>query len=136
MNVPLEKKKSRAIELMQHMGLWQPVIDTFRDEGKVLISEPPFGAVYEMDDKLANQVKEFESEHNALVYMVIRAFTEVGQLDSLLYVSDYEDEWSYEDEDIPDHIVMTYTINQRDPIFSEFGSISFKIGVAGCPVRI
>ena len=99
MNVPLEKKKSRAIELMQHMGLWQPVIDTFRDEGKVLISEPPFGAVYEMDDKLANQVKEFESEHNALVYMVIRAFTEVGQLDSLLYVSDYEDEWSYEDED-------------------------------------
>ena len=45
------------------------------------------------DDDL-KRIKDFEAEHNALVYMVVRAYyKELGKLDAYLFVGDHLKEW-------------------------------------------
>lgn len=135
MNVSMDKKKAEAIERMKMMGYWGNARKAFSQSNKVFINEPPFGAVYDMDDWLAEEVKKFEEENNALVFMVVRAFTSFGKMDSLLYVSDYEEEWEIDREDIKYGVAMSYTINYDMPDCSEFGSIGFRLGAGAGLIR-
>lgn len=136
MNITIEKKKEEAISRMEAMGLWRPIIENFQSSGKIFVSEAPMGAIYDLEPSLQKQVEEFENQYNGLVYAVIRAHLEFGQCDSLLYISDYEEEWEYDRSSLPQGIVMTYTINQDADWCSEFGSIGVAKGIAGGLVRI
>jgi hypothetical protein len=135
MNVSREEKKNEAIRRMKKMKYWGRAREAFRRQNKVFVSEPPFGAVYDPEPDVAEQIKEFEEQNNALVYMVVRAFTCFGVMDSFVYVSDYPEEWEMDDEDIENGIVMTYTINKDAPECSEFGSIGFRMGSGAGMIR-
>lgn len=128
-----DKKKQEAIRRMKELNYFNISRKEFEKYGYVMINEPPFGAHYYAhdDERLQKAIKEFEETYNALVYAVVRAFTSLGDMDSLLYVEDYEDEWNYFDEDVDYGIIMSYTINWDMPDCSEFGSIGFKHTVAG-----
>ena len=136
MNVSRELKKEEAIKRMEKMHYWKQAKEAFRRKNKIFVNEPPFGAVYDPEPELAKTIKEFEEEHNALVYMVVRAFTTFGKMDSLLYVSDYEEEWEMDNEDLRYGYVMTYTINFDAPDCSEFGSIGIRLGSGAGLVRV
>lgn len=136
MNVSRELKKAEAIKRMEKMHYWGRAREAFRRKNKIFVNEPPFGAVYDLEPELAERVKAFEEEHNALVYMVVRAFTSFGKMDSLIYVSDYEEEWEMDNEDLRYGIVMTYTINYDAEDCSEFGSIGFRMGSGAGMVRV
>ena len=136
MNVSRELKKEEAIKRMEKMHYWKQAKEAFRRKNKIFVNEPPFGAVYDPEPELAKTIKEFEEEHNALVYMVVRAFTTFGKMDSLLYVSDYEEEWEMDNEDLRYGYVMTYTINYDAPDCSEFGSIGIRLGSGAGLVRV
>ena len=71
-------------------------------------------------------VKRFEEKYNAVVYHVIHNYTEFGELYSLLYVSQHENEWDYDKDDIRDNIALCYVVNKDEENFSEFGSIGIK----------
>lgn len=137
MNIKLTKSemKKEAISRMSLMGIQKSVINRFRQSDKIFVFEPPFGGLYDLSDTLKEQIKEFEEKYNALVYMVVKAYTHFGTLDSLLYVSQHQEEWEMDQADIKVNYVMTYTINQTDPICSEFGSICYKT-VHGSVIRI
>lgn len=124
MKVSIENKKQEAIERMKTLGIFSQTIRQFK-EGTVSYSEPT-GANYWLDEVQEKIVKEFEEEHNALVYFVIRSYTEFGKLDALLYVSDYEEEWEMDREDIKDGYALAYVYNYDVPYFSEFGNIVVK----------
>ena len=124
MKVSIENKKQEAIERMKTLGIFSQTIRQFKD-GTVSYSEPT-GANYWLDEAQEKIVKEFEEEHNALVYFVIRSYTEFGKLDALLYVSDYEEEWEMDMEDIKDGYALAYVYNYDVPYFSEFGGIAVK----------
>lgn len=136
MMVSREEKKTEALRRMQKMGYWGQAREAFRKRNAVFVNEPPWGAVYDPEPELAEKIKKFEEENNALVYMVVRAFTAFGVMDSLLYVSDYKEEWEMDDEDIDNKIVMTYTINNDMPDCSEFGSIGFRLGSGAGLIRV
>ena len=136
MNVSREEKKIEAIKRMEKMGYWGRAKEAFRRRNAVFVNEPPFGAVYDPEPDLAEQIKSFEEENNALVYIVVRAFTVFGVLDSLLYVSDYPEEWEMDNDDIKDGIAMTYTINKDSPDCSEFGSIGYRLGSGAGLIRV
>lgn len=136
MKVSREDKKIEAIKRMEKMGYWKQAKEAFRRRNAVFVNEPPWGAVYDPEPELAERIKAFEKENNALVYMVVRAFTSFGKMDSLVFVSDYPEEWDMDMEDIGDKIVMTYTINYDMPDCSEFGSIGFRLGSGAGLVRI
>ena len=86
------------------------------------------GGLYEFSDneELTVKVKEFETEHNALVYHVIHTYTQFGELYNFLYVSDYPDEYEMDHEDIKNNYVMCYVWNKNDDWCSEFGTIKVK----------
>lgn len=134
MNVSIEIKKQEAINRMKALGIFAETIKQFKG-GQVSYSEPPLGANYWLDEEQEKIVKDFEEEHNALVYFAVRSYTELGKLDALLYVSDYEEEWEMDIEDIYDGYALAYVHNYDDPYCSEIGSIAVK-GRFGGLVRI
>lgn len=125
MKVSIENKKQEAIERMKALGIFPQTIKQFK-EGMVSYSEPPLGANYWLDEDQKKIAKGFEEEHNVLVYFVIRSYTEFGKLDALLYVSDCEEEWEIDREDIKDGYALAYVYNYDMPFFSEIGGISVQ----------
>ena len=93
MNVSIEKKREEAIKRMQMLGIFRETIRQFKDEDCVSISEPPHGAFYWAQGEDLKRIKQFEKEHNALVFVVIRSYTNAGKIDSMLFVSDNPEEW-------------------------------------------
>lgn len=131
------KKLNEAISRMRMLNYYDLSIKEFKDNGRVMINEPPMGAHYFADDDVQLQmaIEKFEREHNALVYAVIRSWTDLGDMDSLLYVSDYPEEWIYDREDLEQRIAMAYVINWTMPDYSELGSIGIKKTLAGGILR-
>ena len=78
------------------------------------------------DIDVTEKVMEFENKYNALVYHVIHTLTEFGELYHFLYVSDYDEEWEMDNDDIKDNYVMCYVWNKDIPEFSEFGTIAVR----------
>ena len=136
MKISTETKREEAIQRMKTLGLFKPCIKAFKDRFEVQLSEMT-GGLYEFysDEELNAKIKEFEEEHDALVYHVIHTFTQFGELYSFLYVSDHKDEWGMDNEDIKNGYVMAYVWNKDDDWCSEFGTISVRERFGGL-VRI
>ena len=126
MNITKEEKKKEAIKRMKELDIIPDAIKQFTNSNTLMVSEPPFGGLYWLDKEQKEMVRKFEEEYNALVYMVVRSHTQFGMTDSLLYISDYKEEWEMDRIDLKNNFVMTYSINHDNPIFSEFGSIIVK----------
>ena len=135
MKVSREIKKEEAIKRMRAMHIIPDAIKQFKNDDVVMVSEPPFGGLYWLNDEEKKMVHEFEQENNALVYLVVRSFTNLGIMDNIFYVSDYQDEWEMENEDLKDHYAFVYVVNHDMPDFSEFGSIAWK-SVGGGVLRV
>lgn len=127
MNVSKEIKKAEAINRMKALDLYNPYVKAFNDKDEIFMSEMT-GGVYEFSEntELQAKVKEFEAEHNALVYHVIHTFTQFGELYNFLYVSDHQDEWEMDNADIADGYALAYVWNKTDDWCSEFGSIGVR----------
>ena len=127
MNVSREIKKTEALKRMKALDLFAPCIKAFEKRNEVQLSEMT-GGLYEFsgEEELTAKVKAFEEEYNALVYHVIHTFTGFGELYSFLYVSDHQDEWEYDNEDIKENYTMAYVWNKDDEWCSEFGSIAVR----------
>lgn len=132
MNVSKEIKKAEALKRMKVLDLYTDYIKAFEDKDEIFMSEMT-GGVYEFskNTELLNKVKEFEAEYNALVYHVIRTFTQFGELYNFLYVSDYKEEWAMDNLDIKDGYALAYVWNKTDEWCSEFGSIGVRCKFGG-----
>lgn len=126
MKVTREIKKAEAVDRLRRMEIIEDAIIQFHEDDTVMVSENPFGFLYELNDEQKELVKEFEAEYNGLVYLANYCNTEFGELLSLFYVSDHEEEWGMDNEDIEGGYAMVYCINLDCPDFSEFGSIAFR----------
>ena len=126
MKVSREIKKEEAIKRMKAMNIYSDAIKQFKNADIVMVSEPPLGGLFWLNDEEKEMVSKFEQENNALVYLVVRSFTNLGTMDNIFYVSDYQDEWEMENEDLKDHYAFVYVENMTAPDCSEFGSIGFK----------
>ena len=119
-----EKQKAEAIKRMRKIGVIKEAIRQFEEEGIVMVSENGF--LYWLNEDQFKMVNEFEEKYNGLVYMVIHNMTEFGELYSLLYVSQHDNEWKMDNEDLEDSIAMAYVKNVDDDFCSEFGCISIR----------
>jgi hypothetical protein len=132
-------KKKEALRRMKLIGLWDEAIDVFKKEGRVCYSEPAnvlghkFGAVYLLDGDMPERVKAFEEEHKALVYHVVHSYTEFGEWLTFLYVSNYEEEWAMDREDLKSGYPVAYV--DTGDWNSEFGSVGIK-NVGGGLLRV
>ena len=137
MNITLEEKKLKAIELMTKLDIYKPYIKGFKEENEVCYFEGFAGFWAFQEPELVKKIKEIEEKHNCLVYAVTHEFTEFGECYDLLIVSDYKEEWDYELEKISPNTysAFAYVWNKDDEWCSEFGSIgiqSFGGGIKRC----
>lgn len=122
----IEERKSEAIKRMEALKLDKTCINAFK-KGNVWMSETKFGALYEINDKnVIQKIKDFEKEHDCTVYHCIHNYLEFGECYSFLYVSNYEDEWESDNEDLKEGYPIVYVWNVDEEDFSEFGSIGIK----------
>lgn len=129
-------KKKEAIKRMKEWGIFPQTIKQFENEGLISESAPPFGACYWIEGEQLERVREFEKEHDALVYHVIHSYTNIGEMEAYLYVSNYIDEWKYDHEDIKEGQQLCYVYNHDAPYCSEFGTIGIKLTPAAGLVRV
>ena len=130
-----DKQKAEALARMKLLGIFPETIKQFDRDWKVSISEPPLGAFYWAEGWDLDRIEQFEEDHDALVYLVIRSYTTHGKMDDYLYVSKHEEEWEMSREDLEDGYAMSYTINRDYPECSEMGSICFAVTECGVIIR-
>ena len=128
-------KKAEAIKRMEAIGIIPDAIKQFKNDDIVMVSEPPLGGLYWLNDEEKEMVRKFEQENNTLVYLVVRSFTNIGRMDNLFYVSDYDEEWFMDNADIEENYACVYVINHDMPDCSEFGTIAWK-NVSGGILRV
>ena len=130
MNISKEKKIIEAVTRMRILEIYPETIEQFKREGLVSISEPPVGAFFWVEGEEFKEMKQWEQEHNALVYCIVRAYTSIGKMDAYLYVSDHKDEWADDREMLRNNETIAYVINRDMPDCSEFGSIGIRRTIA------
>ena len=136
MNVSIEDKKVEAVKRLKMMNLHPNVATDFENKGLINFSEPPLGGLFWADEADLERIHAFEKEHNALVYAGIRSFTNIGNMDSYLFVGDYPEEWEIDRQGIEDGEVLAYVYNCTDPDCSELGYIGIKTLPSGGLARI
>ena len=131
MKIDNKRKKKEALHRMMMLDLFEVAIMQFSEDETINISEPPMGILYWPEEQECEEIKQWEQEHNAMVYHVIRSFTNIGTLDAYLYVSDYEEDWPRERELLKKGYSYAYVVNRETPEFSEFGAITFRLTISG-----
>lgn len=119
-----QKQKQEAIKRMKQLGLYTNTIREFEKDN--VLNRSDNGILFWLTDEEKRLVSKFEREYDTVVYHVIRNNTKFGMLLSLLYVSNDEDEWEMDQEDIQQRTPIAYVYNVDEPMFSEFGSIGVE----------
>lgn len=130
MDISKEEKKVEAIARMKALGIFPETVKQFEAADHVSISEPPFGAFYWAEGEDLKRIRDFEEQHDALVYAVVRSFTGIGKMDAYLYVSDYAEEWSLDRDNLKEMEPLVYVYNHDMPDCSEFGCIGIEVSIA------
>lgn len=123
-------QRQEAIKRMKMLKLHPNAIREFSNDNVINLSEG-YGALYWLDDTQKELVAKFETKYNAIVYHVIHSFTEFGEMLAFLYVSNHQDEWGYDLDDIKGGYICAYVKNLDDDFCSEFGSIGIKSSFGG-----
>jgi len=124
MSIDRENKKKEARSRMEILKLHPDAIKEFWDEDKLNLSF--CGNLSWLNDVQKEKVQEFEKRNNSLVYHVIYDYTAFGKMLTLLYVSDYPEEWEQDRADLKDGYPLAYVANLDDNLLSEFGMVGVK----------
>jgi len=128
-----EKQKVEAISRLKLMGVREDVRRKFEKDGTVMLCNNE--EYRPVDEETAEAIRQFEREHDATVFLVVRMFTVIADLDALLFVGKYEEEWESQQNDLRDGYAMSYCINRDYPECSEMGDIAFRVTKDGAIVR-
>ena len=108
----LEKMKMEARKRMTILGIHEPTIAQFVEEG---------------NEERKKAIDIIEKENNILVYYAIeqKYMGDITML-YLFYISPYEEDWEMDYQSIVENYQYTYGLNETNPFLSEFGEIKFK----------
>lgn len=134
--VPKALKLQEAISRMEYLELHPDAIASFKDENKVPLALGSDTELYGVSRNNVDRIADFEKQNNALVYYVMFTPTSIGDMESYLFVSDYQEEWESDWDDIHEGYALSWVNNLTYPECSEFGTISFVKTKAGTLRRV
>ena len=133
MNDLKEQQKNEALNrlrlLQMKFELLENVVTEFEQNDILYYSEyinkNAQGILYYISNskELINTIKEFEDKHQAKVYHAILTPLTYGRMLSLLYVSQYTEEWQRDRNELSEGLPLAYCINLDDEVTAEFGGI-------------
>ena len=124
------KQVDEAVKRMKMLHIMDRPIKEFENEGVLNLSEG-IGLLYWLDDEEKKMVADFEEEYSCVVYHVIKTFSTLGLMYSLLYVSKHMDELEMDRADIQEGRAFVYVVNKDMPDCSEFGTIGIRPSFGG-----
>jgi len=138
---------ARRLRILEKKGLHPNVRADFERDGLVNYSErtrlgksDPYGVLYWVTNDTATSstgkafadvIAEFEQQYNALVYHATHEYFTFGECLDLFYVSQHEEEWESDRDDLDDGISYVYAANLSVDDFSEIGAIRFSVVLGG-----
>lgn len=138
------KQKIEAIKRLEILEkeymLHKNVLKEFKADETIYYSETInkffAGVLYWLHnkDEFVEKVKEIEEKYNIYVYHCILTHTNFGDLLTMLYISENEEYWNDEREQLKDGYVGAYVWNASFELDSEFGDVGIN-GVNGGLVR-
>ena len=140
-NLQIQQAIERLEILEKEYLLHENVLKEFKEDGTIYYSENLGGAfsgiLYWLENKneYVEKVRKIEKERNIFVYHCILNHTIDGDLLTMLYISEYQDEWEYEKNDLKNGCIDVYVCNLSRDIDSEFGSVQITC-VNGGLVRV
>ena len=132
MSVTRNEMKNEALARMRILKIHEIAVNDLEKNDMANVSFLGCGILYWPTDKQIELIKKFEDQYNGLVYHAISSTTEIGELLTLLYISQYESDWPTDREDLKNYdprygySIMAYVYNLSNDIFSEFGSVCVK----------
>lgn len=132
-----KNQKQEAIKRMKMLNLSKEVIDDFKNNNRIYYSERQnqfFNAILywvDNDENYVKIVKDFEKKSKCLVYHCQLTHLEFGDCLSLLFVSNYEEDWDYENQLLKQGIAFAWVENLDDDTCSEMGTIGIKPSMGG-----
>ena len=119
-------QKELAIKCLEKLDIYKPYIRKFKSKASTPCFFENFGGFWaDQEEKLWTKIKEVEKDYGCLVYAITHDYFEVGELWSMLCVPKDIDKL----EDIvsqfnsSEFYAFTYTWNETNEMFSEFGDI-------------
>ncbi|MGN0398848.1 MAG: hypothetical protein ACI4EO_01855 [Blautia sp.] len=119
-----EEMKVEALDRMKTLSIQENAIREFKNEDKLNKSEK--GILFWISDEEEKMVRDWEKSTGNIVYHAIYNVFEFGRCLSLLYVSEYDEEWEYDREDMKEGIAIAHCLNLDNPQCSESGSIGVR----------
>jgi len=127
MNVTIEQKKTKALDILKTLNIYKPYVAGFKENDQVCLFENYAGFWVDQEPEVEKRMREIERKYNCKVYAITHEYTEFGELYDFLFVSDYPDEWEYLIYSQGNmHTVLAYVWNRDDENCSELGSITVK----------
>ena len=126
----LEQKKE-ALARMKMLGLHENVIKEFEKDSILNVSEVNGFLYWVGNEDEKKWLDEWQKETGNLVYHLIRTNTEFGKILNILYISQYEEEWESEKEEIKEDVLFSYVKNLDVEEFSEYGRIGITKATGG-----
>ena len=123
----LEQRKTKAVELLYKLDIYEPYIQDFINDNQVCLFENYGGYWVFQEPDVYNKMLEIESEFNCTVYAITHEFTSFGECYSFLYVSQYKNEWPYSlvtENGI--HYASAYVWNKTYEECSELGIVGVR----------
>ena len=122
-----EQRKTKAIELLHQLDIYEPYIQGFENDNQVCFFENYGGYWVYQEPDVYKKMLEIENEYNCTIYAITHEWASFGECYSFLYVSRYKSEWPYSlvtEEGV--HYATAYVWNKSFEEFSEFGTIGVK----------
>lgn len=118
---PTQKQVEESKRRIELLGLEPRFSEKLYMSDRYIIRE-----VKDKETKLIKAINEFEKEYNTYVYHIVYNDTNIGQLYTMLYVSNHESEWKQDREDIKNGQLFAYVWNKTDTFCSEIGLVGIK----------
>ena len=116
-----EEQKQEALYRMNKLNILPDVIETFEKSSEIKCSD--YGKIIAVPENILKDIRRWEADYGCLAYHVVHSKLWGFEIYNALSVSNYIEDWDYENALIADNRSMAYKINITKPDYSESGSI-------------
>ena len=117
-----QRMKEEAIDRLNKLEVNPEIIDIFKTDNVITKSEG-LGLINSLTKDENKIINDWAEETKNLPYHAILTDTQFGVILNILYVSNYEDDWDYENFTIESGNVIVYAINLTNSYMSDIGII-------------